>query len=72
MELRFNEAEIAFRQEVRDFIAKELPKETHERMLAGKSPSKARAAPRQVSGVGAQRATISTADEARPKVAHRR
>ena len=40
MELRFNEAEIAFRQEVRDFIAKELPKETHERMLAGKSPTK--------------------------------
>ena len=40
MELRFNEAEIAFRQEVRDFIAKELPKETHERMLSGKSPTK--------------------------------
>ena len=38
MELRFNEAEIAFRQEVRDFIARELPKETHERMLSGKSP----------------------------------
>ena len=40
MELRFNEAEIAFRQEVRDFIAKELPKETHERMVSGKSPTK--------------------------------
>ncbi len=40
MELRFNEAEQAFRQEVRDFIARELPKETHERMLSGKSPTK--------------------------------
>ncbi|MBV1798558.1 acyl-CoA dehydrogenase family protein [Siccirubricoccus sp. G192] len=40
MELRFSEAERAFRQEVRDFIAKELPAETRERMVAGKSPTK--------------------------------
>jgi pimeloyl-CoA dehydrogenase large subunit len=41
MDLRFTEAEIAFRQEVRDFIAKELPAETRERMVAGRSPTKA-------------------------------
>ena len=40
MDLRFTDAEIAFRQEVRDFIAKELPAETRERMVAGKSPTK--------------------------------
>jgi pimeloyl-CoA dehydrogenase large subunit len=40
MDLRFTDAEIAFRQEVRDFIAKELPAATRERMLAGKSPTK--------------------------------
>ena len=40
MDLRFTEAEIAFRQEVRDFIAKELPAATRERMVAGKSPTK--------------------------------
>ncbi|GGC48131.1 pimeloyl-CoA dehydrogenase large subunit [Siccirubricoccus deserti] len=40
MDLRFTDAEIAFRQEVRDFIAKELPVATRERMLAGKSPTK--------------------------------
>ncbi len=40
MDLRFTDAEIAFRQEVRDFIAKELPAETRERMIAGKSPTK--------------------------------
>ena len=40
MELRFNDAERAFRQEVRDFIARELPAETRERMVAGKSPTK--------------------------------
>jgi pimeloyl-CoA dehydrogenase large subunit len=40
MELRFTEAELAFRQEVRDFLAKELPAETRERMVAGKSPTK--------------------------------
>jgi pimeloyl-CoA dehydrogenase large subunit len=40
MDLRFTDAEITFRQEVRDFIAKELPAETRERMVAGKSPTK--------------------------------
>ena len=38
MDLRFTDAEIAFRKEVRDFIARELPAETRERMIAGKSP----------------------------------
>src|SRR5215211_6924318 len=33
-------AEIAFRKEVRDFIARELPAETRERMAAGKGPTK--------------------------------
>ncbi|MBL6458013.1 acyl-CoA dehydrogenase family protein [Belnapia sp. T6] len=40
MDLRFTDEEIAFRKEVRDFIAKELPAETRERMIAGKSPTK--------------------------------
>ncbi len=40
MDLRFTPEERAFRQEVRDFIAKELPKETRDRMVAGKSPTK--------------------------------
>jgi pimeloyl-CoA dehydrogenase large subunit len=40
MDLRFTDAEIAFRQEVRDFIAKELPAATRERMVAGRSPTK--------------------------------
>ncbi|WP_043339702.1 acyl-CoA dehydrogenase family protein [Belnapia moabensis] len=40
MDLRFTDEEIAFRQEVRDFIAKELPAETRERMVAGRSPTK--------------------------------
>ena len=39
MELRFNDAELAFRQEVRDLIARELPAETRERMIGSKSPS---------------------------------
>jgi len=41
MDLRFTDEEIAFRQEVRDFIARELPAATRERMIAGKSPTKA-------------------------------
>ncbi|MDB5372030.1 MAG: pimeloyl-CoA dehydrogenase, large subunit [Belnapia sp.] len=41
MDLRFTDAEIAFRQEVRDFIARELPAETRDRMIAGRSPTKA-------------------------------
>ncbi|WP_149535415.1 acyl-CoA dehydrogenase family protein [Siccirubricoccus phaeus] len=40
MDLRFTEEEIAFRREVRDFIARELPAATRERMIAGKSPTK--------------------------------
>jgi pimeloyl-CoA dehydrogenase large subunit len=40
MDLRFTDEEIAFRQEVRDFIARELPAETRERMAAGRSPTK--------------------------------
>jgi pimeloyl-CoA dehydrogenase large subunit len=40
MDLRFTDEEIAFRQEVRDFIARELPAATRERMVAGKSPTK--------------------------------
>ncbi|MBL6080568.1 acyl-CoA dehydrogenase family protein [Belnapia sp. T18] len=40
MDLRFTDEEIAFRQEVRDFIARELPAETRERMVAGRSPTK--------------------------------
>ena len=40
MELRWTEEERAFRQEVRDFINRELPKETRDRMIRGKSPTK--------------------------------
>ena len=40
MELRWTEEERAFRQEVRDFINRELPKETRERMIRGRSPTK--------------------------------
>jgi pimeloyl-CoA dehydrogenase large subunit len=40
MELRWNDEERAFRREVRDFINRELPKETRERMVRGKSPTK--------------------------------
>ena len=40
MDLRFTDEEVAFRQEVRDFIAKELPAATRERMVAGRSPTK--------------------------------
>ncbi len=40
MDLRFTDEEIAFRQEVRDFIARELPQETHARMRSGRSPTK--------------------------------
>ena len=40
MELSFNDGELVFRQEVRDFIARELPAETRERMVADKSPTK--------------------------------
>ena len=41
MELRWTEEERHFRQEVRDFINRELPKETRDRMIRGKSPTKA-------------------------------
>jgi pimeloyl-CoA dehydrogenase large subunit len=40
MELRWTDEERAFRQEVRDFINRELPQETRERMIRGKSPTK--------------------------------
>jgi pimeloyl-CoA dehydrogenase large subunit len=40
MELRFSDAERAFRQEVRDFLAAELPPATREHMLRGKGPTK--------------------------------
>ncbi len=40
MELRWTDEERAFRQEVRDFIRRELPKETRDRMVRGKSPTK--------------------------------
>jgi pimeloyl-CoA dehydrogenase large subunit len=40
MELRWTDEERAFRKEVRDFIDRELPKETRERMIRGKSPTK--------------------------------
>jgi pimeloyl-CoA dehydrogenase large subunit len=40
MELRWTDEERAFRQEVRDFINRELPKETRDRMIRGKSPTK--------------------------------
>ena len=41
MELRWTDEERAFRQEVRDFINRELPQETRDRMIRGKSPTKA-------------------------------
>ena len=41
MDLRFNDEERAFRQEVREFIAANLPNETRERMAAGRTPTKA-------------------------------
>ncbi len=41
MELRWTEEERHFRQEVRDFINRELPQETRDRMIRGKSPTKA-------------------------------
>ena len=40
MELRWTDEERAFRQEVRDFINRELPQETRDRMIRGKSPTK--------------------------------
>jgi pimeloyl-CoA dehydrogenase large subunit len=40
MELRWTEEERSFRQEVRDFIARELDPATRERMLRGKSATK--------------------------------
>ncbi|MCS6889994.1 MAG: acyl-CoA dehydrogenase family protein [Rhodovarius sp.] len=40
MDFRFTPEEIAFRQEVRDFINRELPPATREHMLRGKSPTK--------------------------------
>jgi pimeloyl-CoA dehydrogenase large subunit len=40
MELRWTDDERAFRKEVRDFINRELPKETRDRMIRGKSPTK--------------------------------
>ncbi|MCU0888978.1 MAG: acyl-CoA dehydrogenase family protein [Rubritepida sp.] len=41
MELRFTDAERAFRDEVRAFLAAELPQATRDHMIAGKSPTKA-------------------------------
>ncbi len=40
MDLRFTPEELAFREEVRDFIRNELPETTRRKMLAGKRPSK--------------------------------
>ncbi len=40
MDLRWTDEERAFRQEVRDFINKELPAATRERMRRGKTPTK--------------------------------
>jgi pimeloyl-CoA dehydrogenase large subunit len=40
MDLRWTDEEKAFRQEVRDFIDKNLPKATRQRMIEGKSPTK--------------------------------
>ena len=40
MDLRFTDAERAFRREVRDFIDAELPAETRERMVAGRPATK--------------------------------
>ncbi len=41
MDLRWTDEEKAFREEVRSFIRNSLPKETHTRMVQGKSPTKA-------------------------------
>ncbi len=40
MDFQFSPEEIAFRQEVRDFIDRELPRATREHMLAGRGPTK--------------------------------
>jgi len=40
MDLRFTDEERAFRQEVRDFIDRNLPEATRERMAAGRTPTK--------------------------------
>ena len=40
MELRFSDAEVKFRQEVRDFLAAELPDATRQHLISGKSPTK--------------------------------
>ncbi|MCX8132834.1 MAG: acyl-CoA dehydrogenase family protein [Roseococcus sp.] len=40
MELRFTDAERAFREEVRAFLAAECPEATRRHMIAGKSPTK--------------------------------
>ena len=40
MDLRFTPEEIAFRQEVRDFIRDNLPADIHHRMKLGHSPTK--------------------------------
>ncbi len=40
MDLRYTTEERAFRQEVRAFIAAELPRETEERLIQGRHPSK--------------------------------
>ena len=40
MDLHFTPEELAFREEVRGFIRRELPEVTRRKMLAGKRPSK--------------------------------
>ncbi len=40
MELRFTDAEVAFRAEVRAFLAAELPEATRQHLISGKSPTK--------------------------------
>nr|WP_314074019.1 acyl-CoA dehydrogenase family protein [uncultured Roseococcus sp.] len=40
MELRFTDAEVAFRGEVRAFLAAELPDATRQHLISGKSPTK--------------------------------
>ncbi|WP_424814761.1 acyl-CoA dehydrogenase family protein [Roseococcus sp. YIM B11640] len=40
MELRFTDAEAKFREEVRAFLAAELPDETRQHLISGKSPTK--------------------------------
>ena len=40
MDLRFTPEEVAFREEVRAFIAENLPRETRERMRLGYRPKK--------------------------------